>query len=463
MEIHEIDSLELDELSSNFEEIVKLIKDDTSDYYSKVGGWIKQYEGDHAILEKPDKIIGSGNDVSVVTVAKLPIPYQKKIVRTSASFLFGEPISIISPDNVNEESFMEFKRVWNDMKLGYHDKALARKTLSETRSAELFYVVKDANDKLKIKVKLLCKSNGDDLYPYFDLKTGDLLAFMRQFIVTDKKGASVVNIEIYTSANIYTAIKGDSGWDVTSIPNLIKKIPVIYYELPEPDWAGVQEIIERVETLISNNADTNDYFGSPAIVSKGQLKSAPSKGEVGKFFEIIPYMSEGQVSYGSLEYLTWDRAPEAIKLEYEILTDLIYSQSSTPNMSFEQLKGIGAVSGIAIKLMFLDSIMKSKYYQEVFGSGIQRRINLIKEIMGKVTDIKHESLVELLITFKFSDGIPNNEAELIDILTSGTGGKAVMTVDTAVKNNPFVSNPVDEAAALQAEEDKNSNLGESFG
>lgn len=464
MEIKNIDSLSIEDLAADFTTVVSIMKNESSDYYSKVDEWIDQYDGKHEILLRQDKLIGSGKDVRTVEVAKLPIPMQKRIVRSSASFLFGEPIQLINNDDDKDDAFEEFERVWKEASLDYHSKRLARKVLSETRSAELFYIIKDDDNELKVKVKLLCKSNGDFLYPYFDAKTGDLIAFLREYLVEDKaEGSDHLNVEIYTKDYIYNAVKTDEDWDIVKLDNLIKKIPIIYYETEEPDWSGVQDLINRTELLISKNADTNDYFGSPAIVSKGQLKNAPEKGEVGKFFEILPDISEGNTTYGDLEYLTWDRAPEAVKLEYEMLKDLIYSMTSTPDLSFNNVKGIGSVTGVAMKFMFLDSLMKATDNQEVFGEGIVRRINLLKTIIGKITSIKNKAILDANISFRFQDSLPENTTELIDTLTTATGGKAVMTVETAVKHNPFVSNSDEESDKLKAEDEANQVIPQSFG
>jgi hypothetical protein len=58
------------------------------------------------------------------------------------------------------------------------------------------------------------------------------------------------------------------GWSLTETQaNVFGKIPVIYYTIKEPIWSIVQPLIDRMEVLISNQADANDYFASPMVTS----------------------------------------------------------------------------------------------------------------------------------------------------------------------------------------------------
>ncbi|MBA7546507.1 hypothetical protein ES705_38899 [subsurface metagenome] len=82
--------------------------------------------------------------------------------------------------------------------------------------------------------------------------------------------------------------------------------------------------IDRVEMLISKSADTNDYFGAPTLKIKGKIADPPEKGEVGKMLRFTGKAGpDGKTDYGDAEYLTWTHAPEAVKLEYETLKDII--------------------------------------------------------------------------------------------------------------------------------------------
>lgn len=47
-----------------------------------------------------------------------------------------------------------------------------------------------------------------------------------------------------------------------------------------------------------------------------------------------------------------------MKLEIDTLLRMIYTITQTPDISFDTVKGIGAVSGVALKLLFMDAHLK---------------------------------------------------------------------------------------------------------
>jgi len=480
MTIEEFQALELQELVQDFETYVDKLYSKDTHYEENIDTWMDEYGMEHDIFERPDKQIGSGSTSKIVEQAKLGIPFQKKIVNSAVSFLFGDPVNIVK--NNKEESFdklySNFIESYDGAKLDYHNKKLARRLFVESRVAELLYIRPyETGDEpteenpepkktltKKLKVLLLCRKNGDEIYPVFD-GYGDMTAFIRKYDYEDLSGdavKTVQKIELYTAKFYYFAKKSDD-WSVEKFPNVFGKIPVIYYEQDDSEWADVQSLINRVELLISKNADTNDYFGSPAVVSKGKLKTAPEKGEVGKFFEIEPVVSEGNTTYGDIEYLTWDVAPEAMKLEYEMLKDLIFSQTDTPDLSFNNVKGIGDLSGIAMKFMFWGSLLKAKDKQEVFGENLERRNNLIKAMLSKSNLTGNKGMEDLDLSIEFQESLPQNTMEMVELLVSATGGKAIMSQETAIQQNPLVDSPQDEVDAVKEEEKLLNAIPESYG
>jgi SPP1 family phage portal protein len=488
MTIAQLNAMSPDELVKDFDTYLDSLKPATDDKAEKIPEWIKEYDMDHAIFDRQDKIVGEGDSARTVEVAKLGIPFQKKIVNTATSFLFGQPVKLIK--NNEEEQFDElynnFTAAWKQAKLNYHNRKLARRLMVETRVAELFYIrtynkaepneeteedeqanfipQNGENFEKKLKVLLLCQKNGDDIFPVWD-SLGDLVGFIRQYTASIEVEGEVKDVEmaeIYTDRFNYVCQKLDE-WTVQRYANPFGKIPVIYYEQGAAEWADVQSLIERVEFMVSTNADTNDYFGSPAVVAKGELKSAPEKGEVGKVFEVEPTIVEGRATFGDLSYLTWDRAPEAIKLEYETLKDLIYSQTATPDLSFNNVKGTTNLSGIALKFMFLDSLLKAMDKEEVFGEGLERRISLLKRMLSVVDLQANKGMEDLDISVEFASVLPENIQELITTLQSAVGGSSIMSQESAVKQNPLVEDPEAEITLLEGEREKEQLMNESYG
>jgi SPP1 family phage portal protein len=422
----------------------------------------------HPILDtalRPDKIIkadtidANGNataeSTTSVAVARLPVPIQKKIVALAAAFLCGHPIQLdCNPKDKGQEDLLAvIKKTWDDNKLDYYSKKLAKLMMAETKVAEIWYVenaeegywadTPNQNAKFRLRVKILSYKAGDKLYPVFNAN-GDMIAFGRAYVV--KVGDSNEDhFDLYTDAKNYLGKKPSGGqWEVKPEANAFGKIPIIYYTQEIPEWNDVQEMIERIEKLISNHADTNDYNGSPIVVIKGEIKSFSKKGETGKVVEL-----SGENA--SAEYMSWDQSPESLKLEHEHLSRWIMFMTSTPDISFETMKAIGALSGSALKLLFLDAHLKASDKEETFGVGIQRRINFLKAAMVKINTAMEKGQT-LSIKPKFEYYLPKDEKEIIDMLLAATGSsKAVLSQKTAVALNPLVKDPDIELDNIDAE------------
>jgi SPP1 family phage portal protein len=422
----------------------------------------KQYEPKlHKITEKLDKTIkveeyddsgaATGNLLTkIVPVAKLPISFQKKIVSIAVTTLCGNPVeynAAYEEGSIEEDLISAIKKTWDDNKLDFHTKRILRHRMAECQCAELWY--KDEADetywadtamenvKLKLRVKILAPSLGDSLFPIYN-SVGDMIAFVRGIILDDESE----QWEVYTADNTYYFQKGKSGFDlIESKPNELKKIPIIYYEQAKPEWDDVQPLIERLESLMSQHADTNDYTGSPIILASGSVKGFSAKGESGKVLEL----EDGATA----SYLEATTAPESIKLEMENLRSLVYDLTNTPDISFDQVKGLGAYSGIALKMIFLAAHMKASEHEETFGEGIQRRLNFIKAALLTIQP-KFDQAKALVIKPRFTYFVPVNIQEEITTIKSAIDA-GLLSNKSAMQLNPLVTDPDAEIDLIDGE------------
>jgi SPP1 family phage portal protein len=427
--------------------------------------FIKEYELDHEILKRPDKIIkrkvienGKETKISVSeAVAKILLSYQKKIVEYAVAFLFGKPINLESKSVAEFESF---KEVWKSLKMDNVLREVSRRTMIETEAAILFYpeiktkpVLKNGKPVVvkgvptmettsrKLRSKILCVDNGDDIFAYFD-EYGDLEAFTRKYQIYDMNAKKhYERYDIFMDNVIIYAVKKDK-WIITSTENIIGKIPVIYFYQKRCEWNDVQGLIDREEMHRSKHADTNDYFGSPAVVCKGKIENPPDKNDNAKFFQLkgIKDPDSGKTEYGDISYLTYDKDTVSVKLEHEMNHEAIHSFTFTPNITLDTLKSLGNTSGVALEIMFYDPLLKAQNKQELFGSNIERIINLLKVMIGTFLDQdKAKSLEKMEVEYQFSNPLPSNITEMISDLTTATGGEAIMSIEDAVMKNPLVT------------------------
>lgn len=393
---------------------------------------------------------------------RVAVPIQRIIVERSVGFLFSNQVEYRTINETNDKQkalFTSVKKIFADNKIKYFDKKVARTLFREKECAELWYFMLDADNKPKeMRVKLLSPSRGDKLYPHFD-DYDRMDGFARQYYILDEHGNSIEHFDVYNELYLYRYVRDSRGLHLQDKPKKhgFSKIPLIYYRQEETEWNSVQPAIERVEELLSNWGDTNDYFGSPSYFFKGSLKGFAEKGEQGKVYQ-------GDSEGADMKVLSWDSSPASMTAELANLFNIIFSYTQTPDISFENMKTLGGnTSGVAIKLMFTDPHMKAEVKIEQFGEMFTRRYNLVQN--GYTTSIKAtpESVIEgLHVEPVFKPYMPKNELEEIQLIATSTGGKPTMSQEEGVRQNPRINN-ADETLKQLKEEALASMMNDAFG
>lgn len=405
-----------------------------------------------------DKLIGEPGNKTKVLGVKVPIPMQNKIVRTATAFEIGEPVTIIPFINSlqDEEGKVskkenrltrEIYRLWKVNRIDTLIQRAIELKKSELQCAVLFYMkdidgatsfnkMQGVNNKKEIKVDLL--QNKDGIMTPIKDETGDMKAFAWQFATTDGT-AKTNHTWIYTDELVYKfkqETAGNQTESFTSEKHGFNKIPIVYFSQDNPEWHEAELMIDRIEVAMSKLAAANDYSGHPMLMLYGQVDSLPEKNVDGKAlkFEIHKDPNTGKTSHGDAKFLTHDNAPEAVKLELERLEKYIYSLTSTPDLSLENLKGIGDISGKAIRLMFMDAIIKSKMNEGENRTSIERLINVF--ISGIVTTTGTALKSDANNTFfdiKFNSILPSEINEDIITYVAAVNAK-IMSKQEAIKN-----------------------------
>lgn len=409
----------------------------------------------------------NGNLLKTIKVARIGLPEQKKIVLISSSFLGSPSLSSNPKAGIEQDMFDILTTISDDNKLDYKFKQISKTTMSERECAELWYTQPAESDywdgtslqgaKTKVRMRVLSPSLGDTLLPCWDAY-GDMVAFGRYYETAETNAGSldlknvVKHLDVYTNDFFYYMIKDKdlNTWvpAVPNVPNLIKKIPVVYYSQPTTEWHEVQELIDRLEKKISNHADTNDYFDSPIVKAKGEVEGFSDKEDSGK---VLKMSTDADVSY-----LTYDNLPASMKLETDNLISFIGKYTHTPDYSFDNVKGIGRVSGIALKLLFMDAHLKAADKEELFGLGVQRRINYLKAVVA-VMDSKFKPALRLVVRPKFTYFLPSDtDAEVITLVAAY--GAGIISLQSAVKLNPLVEDAVNELELIKNENEAKAKL-----
>lgn len=439
----------------------KLLREYDPNYHKVMD---KLYRKDKKVRNKTDKKDINGNPIYEVKTSKVcrtPIPIQRVLVERSVGFIFGIPVSYNCSDLNGEqqkEIYNKFKKIIKDNKMQYTDKNIARRLFSEREVAELWYFVLDNNGKptSEMRCKILSPTLGDGLYPHFD-EYGRMDAFARSYTTRSEYelDKTISHFDIYTNEFVYslTDEEGKMTWDGHKRKHGFTKIPIGYYRQEEAEWECVQPVIERIEDLLSNWGDINDYFGAPSYFCKGNLTGFADKGEQGRV-----YTGQGDAD---MRVLSWDSSPQSMSTELATLTNIVFSYTQTPDISFETMKQLGGqTSGVAIKLMFTDPHMKADVKIELFGNILQRRANIILNgIVSQILPTYKSVLEDFTIEPQFTPYQPKNDKEILDLIQASTGGVATLSQEEGVKLNPLVTNPEKVLSELkeQAEEEKKNN------
>lgn len=394
---------------------------------------------------------------SIEDVVRIGIPFQKLIVKRRAAFMnVGALVIQVKSTVKGQEEKAGYivdaiNTVIDKNKIRYKLKEAAKRMMSEKHCAMLFYSTLGSAEgsKPELKMRLLSPGLGDELYPVFD-GYGDLTHFGRGYQTKNAAGKTVNHFDVYTAQEI-TSFSDESGTmiHIGNTPLKYTKLPIIYFSQDDSEWSDVQSMIARLEELISNFGDTNDYNGSPILVAKGIIKGFSAKGERGKVLE----MDEN----ADVKYVNWDQAPESIKLEIETLVDLIYTMTQTPNITLKELSGLGA-SGVSFDRIFMDPQLAAQDKLEGgFGEGMQRMINFIKAAICNVFDVSLKSAADIEVEPMVEPFRINSTSDQIENATAANGGKPVVSRLTSIKMAGIVDDPEAELQAILNEEDTLGN------
>lgn len=422
------------------DEVIKFIETNSRN----VMPYVKEYRGDRKVRKlQVGHRENYQNNLKTIEAERLVVNLQKKIVETAASFLLSEPVSITANDPDNEDG-QRILQVIRKNRLNNKLLEFAKVVMSETMAVFIF---SEVGDDKEIKARMYTSDNGK-YTPEYDVY-GDLVAFYWEFVVDE-----VSHLWIFTDEYIHK-YSGPGSSDLKylgSDTHDFGVIPVVFHEQPEPEWFDTKEMIDRIEMILSKLAGSNNYFAFPILKLKGSTvknKEGKEEGLIdisddGKSILLGVAEKNGQIVEAEAEFLQRDTGIESIKLEIEYLKEFIFNISQTPDLSFDNVKGIGALSGRALELMLQDAINKAKSKQGQYRTVIERIISVVKNGMG----IKDEKL-EFDIEFNLS--IPRDVAEEIKALVDANGGYPIISQENSVSKSPYTKDVKTEIEQIKKE------------
>lgn len=390
----------------------------------------------HSIMFRPDKVRKNKSDYKT---NKLPRNWQSYINEIELYFLMNNGVSWELLNNYEEQDklsdvFSKFTLLLQDLHYDTCTREAKRLAGAETECAKLYAHYKDEGED-KVKIIVLSYSKGYKLRPLFN-KYGDMKAFAVGYYVKLATGEKQECWDIYTSETVYKCKKAvdvneSVEWKVEPEKNFIGKIPIIYYR-QDKAWAGVEERIERDEWLDSKNADCNEYFADPMLkISANVRNGLMDPKSAGK---VIQVKSKEDV----FEYVTPPDASDMKSQEKSVLKESILMGTLTPDLSYENVKGLGAISGEAITKANILGYIKRLKNMEIYNELFKRDANLVKAIMANVLSPEDRNDINAMVLNHIyqdpANGISDNSEEIQRWAEIGMSDEAIVEANRNVHN-----------------------------
>lgn len=287
-----------------------------------------------------------------------------------------------------------------------------------------------------------------EIYPVFD-KYKDLKTLGFEFIVNEG-GKDVRYFQIYEADN-EQLYKFDKDWVLEEgSPLPIPKIPSVYWSRPMPIWEDLTDTVTEIELSLSRESNILKKNSAPILGVKGKLIGDTPAGNVARE---VYQMQDG----GDIAYITWSQQIDAMKYYIDTLKQQASEELQLPNLSLENVKSLGAISGEARKTLLTDPHLKVGYESGAITKGFERETNVIKEFLALMNTKWATSIHELEVEHVITPFIQNDETAEVAKLVQATG-KPIMSQKTGIQQLGFVDNVQDEYDQLLAEQDRENSF-----
>lgn len=406
---------------------------------------VKDYDpNQHRIVKdtqtRRDKIRKDG---TIEKAARIHIGMEKLHVSRMNEFTFGVRVKRVYSNIENNQTRQAISKaleaIYKHVRIDTENKRRGLAYYAGCEFFSLWYTVKKPNtlygfnSQFKLKCKTFSPMDGVELYPLFD-EYGDLLAMSFQY----SRGVEFKTIqyfEAYTSDRHIKWRKEDSDWEeVTNEEISILKIPGVYQWRSFPIWHGLSHIREDIEYTLSRNSDVIAYNSAPILQVVGNLQGTENKGESQRIYRV-------DVG-GSVSYVSWTQAIEALKYQVTTLLNLYWTQAQMPDISFDNMKALGNIGYDARQTLLTDAHLKVGDEEGVWIETFERECNVIKAFLGEMNTAWKSEIDNVDVEHIITPFIQNDESAEIDKWIKANGGKPIVSQLESIQNAGLSADPV---------------------
>ena len=395
---------------------------------------IREYHPEtHKVMNRPNKV---RKKMEPYITEKLPRSRQRYINEVELFFLLGSPI-IWKKEEGDDDAYKLFTDFLKEKYIDTKLRELKRLAGSETESSIVFRMYRDDDGEMACDVFLAARSTGYKLRPLFD-QYGNMVAYAYGYTTKSSKG-SVQHWDILTPENTFLCERGDIGWKVSPYPNYTGKINAIYARQNKA-WDGVELRIEREEQLDSKIADTNNYFADPIAAATADVVQMMAKNNqqerIGSLIQLTGDKSR-------FEYINPPQNSETRRDEQAVLAD-----SFTPDFAIEKMKGLGTLTGPAVKNAMILGFIKRDKNIEHWKEYVGRMKNVIIAVLCELHPDKRKDLEALQIEFEFAEPFASDQRDKWTAIAQ-LYGAGLLSLESAVTLLSLVKAPEEEIEKLQ--------------
>ena len=376
--------------------------------------------------------------------SRIYVGLEKLLCRRMSEFTFTIPVkrvySNVTNDNgetndTRQEIVKAMEAIYKNARI---DSVNLKRGLAIYASCEVFtiwYAVKKKNtsygfdSEYKLKCKTYSPMDGVKLYPLLD-EMDDMMAMSFEYTKTIGK-VSVTYFETYTANNHYiwkqevggseweeiTSRTTEEGEEINGEEIELMKIPGVYGWLEHPVYYGLTNIRKEIEYTLSRNSNVIAYNSAPVLKIVGGIKGQEDKGEARRIFRVE--------NGGDVGYVSWQQAIEALKYHVDTMLKLYWMQAQMPDISFENMKGLGNIGYDARQTMLTDAHLRIGEMSGMWIEFLERECNVIKAFLKLMNPKWANDIDEISVEHIIQPFIQNDELAEINKRMKANGGKAI--------------------------------------
>lgn len=325
---------------------------------------VKAYDPkQHPILDKaryPD-VVGEAGRLEAVT--RVVVPFQRLAVKRTAELCFALPVvrTYTAESDQEQEASRIIERLYRTLRINSLNLLRARKLFASCEVATIWHAVGKPtsaygfSSPVTLRQRTFSPMDGHQIFPLFDV-FGDMTALSVQY-----KSDGETFFETLTDRERLVWRAVGEGWELSERQTHgLGKIPAVYIHRAEPAWEDSSSNVEEIEWALSRNGNYLRRNAKPILAVTTDKEAydwdAPTEtieGDENQTFRNIFELPKGS----TMEYVTWEGAPEALKFHYQSLRSLFFDSLQLPDWSHSEMKST-PMSGESRKQLYIDAKLK---------------------------------------------------------------------------------------------------------